>query len=238
MTQPNQTKQYDFTLAEVNKLFQMQDTLNSYIHPKWKTQGFNWGLAIVDECMEIHGHLGWKWWKKDYQIGLTEANRKQVQLEVIDILHFVISHDIDVDYASNLPNCIACFNSGDYPQDIEEAVTGLRRVESTGMYGEFLERWAGLAHSVGLTKSQILETYTQKYALNKFRQDHGYKTGEYCKEWVVPAPDLPKGHGTSGEDNEWLEAVVTKLRQGNHDTTDENLLYSELASLYNSRFNK
>ena len=231
-----QVKQYDFTLEEVQKLFAMQDTLNSYVHPEWKTQGFDWGLAIVDECMEIHDHLGWKWWKKDYQVGLTEANRKQIQLEVIDILHFVVSHDIELDYSANLKDCVACFNSDEYSQDLTEALEGIEACKALGLLGEVCERWAGLAHSVGLTKDQILETYTQKYVLNKFRQDHGYKTGEYCKEWHIDPED---GRGRfKCEDNWWLERVVDDLQLMSLPTTDEDVLYSRLKDLYNRRINQ
>src|SRR5690606_33861732 len=81
----------NFTLEEVQTLLAMQDELNTYVHPEWKKQNFDWSFAIIDEVREIREHLGWKWWKEGYQVGLTEANRKQVQLEVIDILHFVLS---------------------------------------------------------------------------------------------------------------------------------------------------
>lgn len=229
MNQQTELKQYNFTEAEVAKLFAMQDQLNAYIHPEWKTQGFNWGRAIVDECMEIHGHLGWKWWKKDYQIGLHEGNRKQVQLEVIDILHFVVSFD----------NCTArafAAQAGSAREwSLELAVDVLIKRITNRNYDFLPAAWAALAHSVGLTKTQILETYTQKYVLNKFRQNHGYKTGEYQKHWECEY----NGHGgLFEEDNYWLEQVVTQLKQANHSTTDEILLYSELERLYNSRLNK
>jgi dimeric dUTPase (all-alpha-NTP-PPase superfamily) len=230
----NAIKQYDFTLEEVTKLFQMQDTLNSYIHPEWKTQGFNWGLAIVDECMEIHGHLGWKWWKKDYQVGLHEGNRKQVQLEVIDILHFIVS-DWHVQgweqYALENLNYTCQVYPIDYCLKHMQRDIGNERIDTT------FNIWINLAHGTGLTKSQILETYTQKYVLNKFRQDHGYKTGEYCKEWQLPT-SIHNGAPENWEDNEVLEHLVRQLQQGNHSTTDENLLYAELESLYNSRLNQ
>lgn len=223
-------QQYDFTLEEVQKLFQMQDTLNTYIHPEWKTQGFNWGLAIVDECMEIHGHLGWKWWKKGYQVGLTEENRKQIQLEVIDILHFVVSQWEVLDYKYYFQENSNYTYRG-IPA-ISVCVEDMKRHVCNDKPDYLMEDWTILAHSVGLTKQQILETYTQKYVLNKFRQDHGYRDGTYVKEWNLP------GVYPNQEDNQALELVVNTLRQGNHSTTDENLLYSELKALYNSRLNQ
>lgn len=224
---------YDFTLEEVQKLFQMQDTLNTYIHPEWKTQGFSWGLAIVDECMEIHGHLGWKWWKKGYKVGLTEENRKQIQLEVIDIFHFAISYAIQDEYSASFAQ--ANLNKSEYhTQYFNVALKTI--MESAAHWNIALSQWVELAKLAGLTKQQILETYTQKYVLNKFRQDHGYKDGSYQKEWHIDPMD---GLGPfQCEDNWWLERVVAKLKEGNHNTTDENLLYSELSQLYNRRINQ
>lgn len=238
-------KQYDFTLEEVQKLFQMQDTLNSYIHPEWKTQGFDWHTAIIDECQEIKEHLGWKWWKKGYQVGLTKENLGQIQLEVIDILHFVVSiwdeRDLQRYFLENINyRYKAIFG-------VLADVTDMRRHAANELHDYYMEDWACLAHSVGLTKSQILETYTQKYVLNKFRQDHGYKDGSYQKEWKLKqdaswrSPEESKQWGitlVNGEDNYWLEQVVTNLRNGGHDTTDENMLYSELSQLYNRRINQ
>lgn len=239
MTANNSVKQYDFTGAEVAKLFAMQDLLNSYIHPEWQTQKFNWGLAILDECMEIHGHLGWKWWKQGYQAGLTEENRKQIQLEVIDILHFVVSDWTVRDWAKygleNL-NDLACGYGLSY------CVEHMIKEVTNGRTDVIFNIWINMAHSVGLTKKQILETYTQKYVLNKFRQDNGYKTGEYAKIWHFD-PESVMFAGQSvvtyiAEDNYWLEDVVHHLKSINADTTDEILLYNELQLLYNSRLNK
>lgn len=227
-------KQYNFTEAEVSKLFTMQDQLNTYIHPEWKNQGFNWSLAIIDECMEIHGHLGWKWWKKDYQVGLTDANLKQVQLEVIDILHFVIGGWTVADWEKYFLENV---NSEVKVYTVESNVATLMEECARGYRDKLASEWAELAHSVELTKQQILETYTQKFVLNKFRQDHGYKTGRYCKEWDLEDKEEPGLYQTL-EDNEVLEHVVSQLKQANHSTTDEILLYSELERLYNSRLNK
>lgn len=220
---------YSFTQSQVTKLVAMQDELNTYIHPEWKTQGFNWDLAIIDECLEIHGHLGWKWWKKDYAVGLHDGNLAQVKLEVIDILHFVVSSWIqsgDTRYLLENFNAAYVKHSTGYTVNNFLEFAGKRRAD---MYGEC---WIYLAHSVGLTEQEILETYTQKYVLNKFRQDHGYKTGEYVKEWVSPDDAMPY------EDNECLAAIVADIKDYDEDTTDEIELYSRLEAMYNSRLNK
>ena len=231
----SEIKQFNFTEAQVAKLCKMQDELNTYIHPEWKTQGFNWNLAIIDECMEIHGHLGWKWWKKGYNQGLTEANKKQVQLEVIDILHFILSYEIQL--GTNEGRLKAGLNytpqiryqnfTVDYHTDVAISACAEDDLSICG--------WANLAHSVDLTEKEILETYTQKYVLNKFRQDHGYKDGSYVKEWTMQN-DFMQLYKL--EDNEVLTNVVIWLKATGQDTTDEQALYNRLELHYNSRLNK
>ena len=232
------TGQIRFTVGQVEKLLAMQDQLNSYIHPEWKKQNFDWNFAIIDECREIKEHLGWKWWKENYQCGLTEQNRKQVQLEVIDILHFVLSiacrDKVDPATLTKWINNSNNWDSNGWNEDInwmmQNAIT-----ESPDIF----EAWHILAVSSGLTTEQVIETYTQKFVLNKFRQDHGYKDGSYCKEWEVGfMPGLNTSRFCKNEDNEVLAFIVSQMKAKGQDTCDEQALYNELELLYNHRLNK
>lgn len=233
----NQTNQIHFTVEQVTKLLQMQDTLNTYIHPDWKSQNFDWNFAIIDECREIKEHLGWKWWKENYQCGLTESNRKQVQLEVIDILHFVLSiaaqnHGRPTLYAE-------WFNNGNQYNNIalEQATQYLLVEAANEVSCDIYEYWNVLARLSGLTAEQVIETYTQKYVLNKFRQDHGYRTGEYQKIWKYdPESEMFKGQAVFtyiAEDNYWLEEIANSGT-----ATDEDTLYAALEAKYDLRINK
>lgn len=240
MIQNNQVRQFNFTLNQVAKLTIMQGQLNTYIHPEWESQKFDWETAIIDKCLEILGHLGWKWWKdKTYKQGITEANAAQIKLELIDILHFVLSSEIERDTRLDLR--LAYFNSDcttvswDFYRDIKYLQ---RTVLEYGVTPGTLCRLVGLMHWLGMTEQEILETYTQKFVLNKFRQDHGYKTGQYCKEWVN-YQRCGDGHAAvTMEDNQWLECTVERLKDWGSDTTDQTLLYNEFERLYNSRLNK
>jgi len=223
----NQIKQFNFTEAQVSKLMAMQDELNTYIHPAWKSQGFDWNLAIIDECMEIHGHLGWKWWKKDYKVGLTESNKKQAQLEVIDILHFVLSQTVEWNLTGNLINGEVDLGLATFEDTVDWMLQAACDPNGTAD----LHQWAVLAQAADLTEQEILETYTQKYVLNKFRQDHGYKDGSYVKEWQIGADIIL-------EDNEVLSRIVAGIKAVGQDTTNEELLYNSLRVSYNSRLNQ
>lgn len=228
-------KNYNFTEEQLAKLITMQDELNTYIHPEWKLQNFDWNTAIIDECQEILEHLGWKWWKQGYRTGLTEANKAQIQLEVIDILHFLIS--LDAQEGVKAKDLLSLINTNSKANNIWATVDWMRNDAATGV--ATLGTWAQLAHSVDLTEQQILETYTQKFVLNKFRQDHGYKDGTYVKSWqsawlggVVGAVAVLR------EDNEVLAQVVKDMASDGEDTCDEEVLYGRLEARYNSRLNK
>lgn len=224
----SETKQFNFTLEQLASLVTKQDILNTYIHPEWKEQEFDWNTAIIDECQEIAGHLGWKWWKEGYKVGMTEANKKQIQLEVIDILHFIISLDVQEGVFELV--MLAELNKPRVIKHSVETVNEWMRCDAANGVVT-LGMWAELAHSVGLTEQDILETYVQKYVLNKFRQDNGYKDGSYVKNWEVTFSLIV-------EDNKVLERVVHQWGVAGKNTTDELALYTELERRYNMRLNK
>lgn len=228
----------NFTLEEIQTLLAMQDELNTYIHPEWKTQNFDWSFAIIDEVREIREHLGWKWWKKGYQCGITEDNRKQVQLEVIDILHFVLSLALE---AGTEPERVRAWISQSYGTymvtDMVPACTNMIFLVSSES-ADYFEGWNDMACIAGLTKEEVLETYIHKYILNKFRQDHGYKNGTYCKSWKS---EIVVGDTTAAiykEDNEVLADLVQSRKEYGLEVTNQEGLYNDLKVLYNERLNK
>jgi len=226
----------NFTLEEIKTLLARQDELNTYNHPEWKTQNFDWGFAIIDEVREIREHLGWKWWKEGYQCGITEANRKQVQLEVIDILHFVLSLALE---AHTSPEKVREWINRSYGSysvtDMVAACTNMIFLVSSES-ADYFEGWNDMASIAGLSKEEVLETYIQKFVLNKFRQDHGYKDGTYQKHWRCDVTG--EGKEVEREDNEWLATVVNTRKLLEQVTTNQEGLYNDLKVLYNGRLNK
>ena len=228
----------NFTLEEIQTLLAMQDELNSYIHPEWKTQNFDWNFAIIDEVREIREHLGWKWWKEGYQCGITEANRKQVQLEVIDILHFVLS--LAGETCTDPERVRTWLNrsyGADLVNDMVHACTNLIFLVSCES-ADYFEGWNDLAVIAGLTKEEVLETYIQKFVLNKFRQDHGYKDGSYCKTWESKTTVDGWIVSVYKEDNEVLADLVQSRKESGLEVTDQEGLYNDLKILYNEHLNK
>ncbi|WZB64147.1 dUTPase [Achromobacter xylosoxidans] len=69
-------------------MLKLQDHLNSMINPAWVTSGSRFLRAAFVESAEALEHHGWKWWKKQ------TIDLPQVQMELVDILHFYLSHTI------------------------------------------------------------------------------------------------------------------------------------------------
>ena len=66
-------------------MLEMQDAMNARVNPEWKQAGNAWYRAIWTECAEMLDHYGWKWWKHQ------EPDIEQVELELVDIMHFAMS---------------------------------------------------------------------------------------------------------------------------------------------------
>jgi dimeric dUTPase (all-alpha-NTP-PPase superfamily) len=192
----------------------MQDRMNRRIHENWRTQDFEWYRAIWIECGELIEHYGYKWWKKQ------EADMEQVRLEVIDIWHFGLSalfvDDKDVE---QIAGEVAAELEGHEPRGlgVRESTEALA-LHALQTRGFSPSRFWDLMLASGLDFDDLYTAYVGKNVLNFFRQDNGYKTGEYTKTWA------------GREDNEHLVELVESLDKGASDFADQ--VYSALEARY------
>lgn len=191
----------------------MQDTYNRQVHAAWRTQGFAFYRAIWVECAELLDHYGWKWWKRQH------PDAEQVKLEIVDIWHFGMS-----DLLRTGPLDPALVREFDVDADADpggerfrEAVEALAQA-TLGARGFALSPFVRVMQTLPMTFDELFELYVGKNVLNSFRQDHGYKTGEYRKSWG------------GREDNEHLVEVLRVLRCAPDDLPER--LYLELAGRY------
>lgn len=164
--------------AMVETMAGMQDAHNCQVHPQWREQGYPYYRAIWVECAELLDHFGWKWWKHQ------RADLEQVKLEVVDIWHFGLS---DLMRAGALDDSVGQALGGAAPaggdderfRDAVEALAGetLRRRQFA--MAPFVDVLAALPMAL----PELFQLYVGKNVLNGFRQDHGYKSGEYRKVW-------------------------------------------------------
>lgn len=182
----------------------LQDRMNSKVNPNWINAGNEWHRAIFVETGEAVEHHGYKWWKKQ------DLNLPQLQMEMIDIWHFALSHIL----------VVAGGNAEHAAEDIltEAATDHVRFDEKFYVFSdrvllEKLDLMGGLAcaqrfsvplfYSImadcNMSHEELYRQYVGKNVLNIFRQDHGYKAGTYVKEW------------DGREDNEHLVEIMAAL---------------------------
>lgn len=191
---------------QVRQMLSLQDRMNITVNPDWLNADYPFLRAVVVEVGEALDHLGWKWWKKE------SPDVAQASVELIDILHFMLSHELvqaqgDIDRA--VINLVGSSNPGRKSIEFDNTSFTLDRNDPR----KLLELLAGLAacrrnelsvleacfDSLGMSWDQVHIQYVSKNVLNIFRQDNGYKSGTYVKVWA------------GLEDNVHLLELVTEL---------------------------
>lgn len=190
----------------------LQNKMNSTVNPDWLRAGYAWHRAIMAEAVEALDHYGWKWWKK------SEPDVPQVQIELVDIWHFVLSATL-VSTGGDTEWAVQSM-LGRFERALSHGHADTRRLfdmlASAGGEGRFDEgAFETLMRRLDFSWDQLHAMYIAKNVLNIFRQGHGYKQGTYVKEW----------HGK--EDN----VVLADLIAARPDATVEQLT-EKLESIY------
>jgi hypothetical protein len=212
------------TEGMLRAMLELQDSMNRKINPGWLTAGYPFLRAVLVEAVEGLDHYGWKWWKAQ------SPDLAQLRIELIDIWHFLLSEYLvnangEKDGAARAllydwrGKTRVEFDSRRY--DIEaleireklELLTAMAAVRRICM-----PLVAGLLDACGITADQLFREYVSKNVLNHFRQDHGYKTGEYRKLW------------DGREDNVHLAQILQDLSASDEALPQE--LYRSLGERY------
>jgi len=218
-------------------MLQLQNQLNDATNGEAWTQGvtkngkkINWKRCIYMECAEMIDSFSWKHWKSIDQ----EADWDNLQIEVVDVWHFIMSLAIE-NYAQNMRGGVE-----DVAMDISE-LPALRAIENT--QSEFasqdtviamvedimrdvlvkecldletlLNDFFMLVAMSGLNLESLYRLYVGKNILNQFRQDNGYKEGSYIKIW----------------DGEEDNVIMKRVWEENGDIKPD-ALYKELTKVY------
>ena len=204
------------------------DKWTSRITKNGKT--INWNRCIYMECAEMIDSFSWKHWKNINQ----EPDWDNLQIEVIDVWHFIISLAIEnyeqkmkgtiEDLAINI-SALESFNKIDISNEAfgsqDEVIEKVENIillslqkdtlDINALVGDFFD----LVILSGLDLEKLYRLYVGKNILNQFRQDNGYKDGSYIKVW----------------DGEEDNVVMKRVWEENGDITPD-LLYKELTKLY------
>lgn len=218
-------------------MLQLQAELNEATNGAEWTSGItknnkviNWKRCIYMECAEMIDSFTWKHWKNIDK----EADWANLQIEVVDVWHFIMSLAIENytqtrrgridDLAQNISELgnfakINIKNNLFAAQDdvIEKIESIMIDTLSRGALNleKLIADFFDLVILSGLDLESLYKLYVGKNILNQFRQDHGYKDGSYIKIWG------------SEEDN-----VVMKRVLDENSNAKPSELYEELAKLY------
>jgi dimeric dUTPase (all-alpha-NTP-PPase superfamily) len=218
-------------------MFQLQAELNESTNgPDW-TSGItknkkiiNWRRCITMECAEMIDSFSWKHWKNIDQ----EPDWDNLQIEVVDVWHFIISLAIE-NYAQMLRGTVdslalnaaqlkafehigtttTAFASQEMIIDKVEELMRITLEKGDLELEALFENFFDLVLMSGLNLETLYRLYVGKNILNQFRQDNGYKDGSYIKVW------------DGQEDN----VVMKRIWEENADIKPD-MLYRELTKTY------
>ena len=186
-------------------MLQLQNQLNDSTNGEEWVKGItkngktiNWKRCIYMECAEMVDSFSWKHWKSIHQ----EPNWDNMQIEVIDVWHFIMSLAIE-NYNQNLKggiedlaiNLSAQENFTFIDTDDTKFATQsevIIKVENIIRLAldtndldleQLVSEFFDLVIMSGLNLQTLYRLYVGKNILNQIRQDNGYKDGSYIKIW-------------------------------------------------------
>lgn len=182
-------KQTGFDMRLFKEVVELQNILNEKIDIAWIQRKFDWELAMLLESGELLDSFDWKWWKA----GKTDW--KNIEIEMIDLFHFLVAKTIEEKQTNIFSNFLMTAHVANKDKnDIiknDELASSIEGVMRTRFLPAILSKniiaaamaWTDMWFSMGRTADELFLIYKMKYVLNIFRQDNGYKTGEYLKLW-------------------------------------------------------
>ncbi len=199
-------------LPRLREMLRLQEQMNRRVHPQWREQGRAWHRALWSECAELLEYCNWKWWREQ------PVERAQIQLEVVDLWHFGMSAVLNEKTTEEAARELgAIFSKPPQTMEVIEATEALalhalrERTFSAPLFH-------ALMGASGMDFEMLFRQYVGKNVLNLFRQDHGYRQGDYRKTW------------DGREDNQHLAELALELDAGSADFA--NALYASLEQRY------
>mgnify|MGYP002150057127 CR=1 FL=1 len=199
--------------SKIKEMLVLQDEINRVVTEDWKQQGYPWYRAAMVESIEMLEHFGFKWWKKQ------TPDMAQVQLELVDIWHFMLSHYLE---QSESLESLADLLS---PSELHKSDSDDLRALIDTFVGELASKkhfdtdvFYNMLAVTGLTFDDLYLQYLGKNTLNRFRQHNGYKDGSYIKIW------------NGLEDNEVLFQILADINDSVSNTAEH--IYNTLAIRY------
>lgn len=185
----------------LEEMLKLQHNFNLSLDRDYLDHNYDWQAAILVEVGELLEAEGYQWWKK------TEVDTEGIGIELVDILHFVLSFMIQTNYnqlsfqnkASGPENQVDPLDFHELAQEAENFWPSCEEIhsdperskispfiytifENSGDIASYFLDYLVLAHKY-YTDLEIYQMYLMKNALNKLRQTYGYIDGKYSKLW-------------------------------------------------------
>jgi len=219
------------------QMLQLQQQLNDATNGKGWENGLtkngkkiDWRRCIYMECAEMIDSFAWKHWKSIN----APADWENLQIEVVDVWHFVMSEALrdfavhergSVEALAHSIDTMASYRvleSGEAAfaeeaavmEKVEEVMADALAREAFELE-KLMDNFFELVSMSSLNLTQLYRLYVGKNILNRFRQDHGYKEGNYVKVW------------NGEEDN----VVMKRIWEESGELTPE-ALYAKLENAY------
>jgi dimeric dUTPase (all-alpha-NTP-PPase superfamily) len=186
----------------------------------------DWRRCIYIEAVELIDSYPWKHWKDINAL----PDYENIKIEIVDIWHFVMSEALRVylsieevdrvieslDEFERFSARKEDFESLDVYQEIEVVENMIKAtICKDNDILELLRAFFMMSYSLNLSLDELYILYIGKNILNQFRQDNGYKSGTYIKNW------------NGQEDNVVMQNILSQ----NSDISPKEL-YQKLRKLY------
>jgi len=168
----------------------LQAEFNSGVQKDWKENpNVDFWMAILDETLEVLNSRSWKWWKNTANFGVVDKDN--IIVELTDIFLFLLSQSLKENTSELLYVAIA--NAEMDKETIEVNI-------DQKFFEEFWEKflmacvlkstpmviihWVEFWYRAGGNINDLFKSFRVKAALNNIRQEFGYGSGKYIKDWV------------------------------------------------------
>lgn len=193
----------DFRLWK--KMIDLQKDINVRVAPDWESDvdqsKYDFWMAILDETAEVLGSKQWKWWKDTDSFG--EVDWDNVQVELIDIFHFMLSISLQTKQQDSIYMTLMALEKVE-----QDGLPSIGPVRTQAFFDDFwndfimavwqksiplvIVKWVEFWYRSGGTFNTLVRDYFIKNALNHIRQEFGYAGNQgqgYQK--MQPHPDDP-----------------------------------------------
>jgi len=221
-------------MNKILKMLELQQQLNDATNGTGWEKGItkngkkiDWKRCTYLECAELIESYPWKHWKNID----AQPDYENIKIEAVDIWHFIMSQGLKeykteelgsiadlADLICDLDNYTTFLEKAtpttkNYYEQIEVVENLIQVLFCNATTSKLMEAFIDVAVQSGLNLDSLYKLYVGKNILNQFRQDHGYKEGNYIKIWNGKEDNVTMQNILEQFDNITPQALYTALEE-------------------------